>query len=72
MSALCGPATEVVATREVGVKWCFRCRVRSVFTDTLRATVEPSYWEPFWTRRCERGHIDGDLFPGWSREWGDA
>ena len=54
---------------DAGTRWCFRCRARTPFTDTFYITVEPSYWEPFWERRCGRGHIDGDLFPGWVRGW---
>lgn len=67
MSAICGPATKVLRADGAGVRWCFRCRARVAFTDTLHGTVEPSYWEPFWSRTCPEGHLDGDLFPGWSR-----
>jgi hypothetical protein len=68
---VCGPTrTRTLAVQSAGERWCFRCRQRVEFTDTCTADVGPSYYEPWWTRRCPRGHIDGDLFPGWSREWG--
>ena len=60
---------KVIGEENVGVKWCFRCREYVRFTDRCMATVEPSYYDPHWERRCEKGHIDGDLFPGYSREY---
>lgn len=62
-----GGLTEVIASESAGERWCFVCRQRVEFTDTCTAYTEPSYYDPWWTRKCPRGHVDGDLFPGWSR-----
>lgn len=56
----------VLATESAGVRWCFVCRKRVEFTDTCTTDDNPWY-EPTWGRTCERGHFDGDLFPGYSR-----
>jgi hypothetical protein len=62
---ICGPTrTTTLEVRDAGERWCFRCRRRVPFTDTCTADAGPSYYDPWWTRRCTRGHIDGDLFPG--------
>ena len=58
-----------LATRSAEVRWCFACRKRVEFTDTCTADVGPSYYEPNWTRRCPRGHVDGDVGFGRAREW---
>lgn len=60
-----GPS-EVAKVVEVGERWCFRCRKRRPFTDRLLVPASPWY-EPTWHRECDRGHYDGDLFPGYSR-----
>lgn len=62
---MAGPI-RVLDTDDAGVRWCFRCRKRRQFTDTWTTDDNPWY-EPTMTRRCEHGHTDGDLFPGWSR-----
>lgn len=69
MSGICGPTSEVIHTEPVGIRWCFVCRKRVEFTDRFRVPVEPSYWEPFWTRTCAAGHVDGDVGFGRWREW---
>ena len=66
---ICRTPMKVIDTRDAGDRWCFVCRKRVPFTDECWATIEPSYYDPQWQRRCPRGHIDGDLFPGYSREW---
>ncbi len=58
-----------------GVLWCFQCRKRVQFWQVLRvASIEDiiatmGFWTHDRTMECERGHVDGDLFPGRSREW---
>jgi hypothetical protein len=54
---------------EIGERWCFVCRKRVQFLYLVHATVEPSYYDPNPSIECERGHSDGDLFPGRIREW---
>lgn len=50
-------------------RWCFRCRKRSPFTLTVHVPDDPtSYYGPHCTVECERGHVDGDCFPGTFRE----
>ena len=61
---------KVIATKPAGVRWCFQCRQRVGFVDVCTADVDPSPYDPNWTRRCTpMGHIDGDLGFGMSREW---
>lgn len=62
-----GP-TEVLREESAGVRWCFVCRERVEFTDRLWRETAPSYYDPQWSRKCPSGHLDGDLFPGWTRE----
>lgn len=52
--------------------WCFQCRKRRMFYRVVMLTVEPSNYGPYVSIRCERGHVDGDLFPGRTREYDDA
>jgi hypothetical protein len=59
------------ARYDEGVRWCFRCRRRVRFWMIVMETVEPSYYGPSATIRCEHGHHDGDCFPGTYREGGD-
>lgn len=54
-------------------QWCFVCRKRVRFVQTMHVPTDPmSYYGPHWTVECPRGHVDGDLFPGWVREGGEA
>lgn len=66
-----GPAMEVVSEDDRGERWCFTCRQRRPFTLTVTAPVEPSYYGPSFSIHCDRGHDDGDLFPGRIREWSE-
>ena len=67
---VCGPSQiKVVSAESIGIKWCFVCREHVEFTDTLKIDAEPSYYGPWVTRECARGHQDGDLFPGRYRGW---
>lgn len=65
------PQREVSRT-EFGPRWCFGCRRRVMFTRTVTVAVEPSYYGPIETIRCSHcGLIDGDLFPGYEREYAE-
>jgi hypothetical protein len=78
MSLVCilpGPS-ETVRTETTPPKWCFYCRTRVPFVDTLNTYSKDSpnwgWYEPTWQRRCSNCRaIDGDLFPGYERNWGD-
>ena len=70
-----GPKMTEFKRWDEGVHWCFTCRKRVQFWQILR---KASYEDilatyGFWTHsrsiECELGHLDGDLFPGRSREW---
>jgi hypothetical protein len=64
--------TRVISTRGDGVRWCFYCRKRVTFTLTVHVPTDPmSYYGPHADIKCERGHVDGDLFPGRWREWSE-
>jgi len=68
---ICGPrATKEIHREQIGVRWCFQCRKRVEFIYTLTADVEPSYYGPNPSIQCEpRGHWNGDIGFGGSREW---
>ena len=69
---LCGPEMREHSRTSEGVKWCFRHRGRAEFWRVLMVEVEPSYWGPILSIKCgECDATDGDLFPGWTREWDD-
>lgn len=59
---ICTSPSKVAKVVEVGERWCFRCRKRRQFVDELLVSSSPWY-DPMWSRKCERGHLDGDLFP---------
>jgi hypothetical protein len=55
------------------VRWCFVCRKRVPFVLRIMRPVDRmSYYGPNASVKCERGHQDGDCFPGTYREWEDA
>jgi hypothetical protein len=61
--------THVVSQRDDGERWCFYCRKRVAFTLTVHASDDPmSYYGPHVSVECERGHLDGDCFPGTYRQ----
>jgi hypothetical protein len=69
---VCGPRMKEVRRESVGERWCFVCRKRREFAFVVMDTVEMSYWGPTASVECvDRGHSDGDLFPGRCREWED-
>lgn len=64
--------TRVVSEIEDGMRWCFYCRKRVPFVRRVHVPTDPmSYYGPHASIRCEKGHCDGDCFPGTSREWTD-
>lgn len=67
-----GPPMEEVRREPDGERWCFVCRQRRRFDFVVHAPTEPSYYGPSPSIVDERGHVDGDLFPGRIREWGDT
>lgn len=55
-----------------GERWCFRCRKRVEFVAILMVPTELSYYGPHWKIKCTNcGALDGDIFPGFEREWED-
>lgn len=69
---ICGPGeVETVRTDPLGVKWCFVCRKRVEFTQYVKRAADwrNDYYGPWAEISCENDHQDGDLFPGWAREW---
>lgn len=69
--AICRPNRfEEIHREELDVRWCFICRKRRMFVYVVEREVEPSYYDPHPTIKCvDKGHADGDCFPGQSREW---
>lgn len=55
------------------VRWCFYCRARVAFDFVVRGNTDPDYddyYGPAPSIECaEKGHGDGDMFPGRYREW---
>jgi hypothetical protein len=68
---VCGENFRVLSEEQDGVaRWCFRCRQRVEFNRVITAPTDIySYYGPNATILCERGHVNGDLFPGYTREW---
>lgn len=65
-----GPLVEKVRKPDGETRWCFQCRARVSFDYVYRDTPEPTYWGGVPSIECrERGHHNGDLFPGRYREW---
>ena len=67
---ICGTDMEEASRKSMGVKWCFHCRKRHEFWLVVMAPTGMSYYGPHVeihgeTRDCT------DLFPGWTREWGE-
>lgn len=77
LAIVCGP--EMIVQREVpqGQRWCFVCRARRNFVlrvcaprvDADDPVALGAMWGPVASIACAGGHVDGDLFPGGSREW---
>jgi hypothetical protein len=63
------PTRVVSVSLDGEVRWCFVCRKRVAFTRTIHTPTDPmSYYGPHASIECERGHSDGDVFPGYVRE----
>lgn len=57
-----------------GERWCFSCRARRDFLYVVLAPTNPMSWYgPTPQIQCATcATVDGDLFPGREREWGEA
>ena len=69
---ICPGPSVVVAERDAGTKWCFRCRKHLPHKWQLLDDPperQPSYYEPVPTYRCSGCGEDHTTFPGWVREW---
>lgn len=64
-----GPRLVEIVREAEGVRWCFVCRKRRNFEFVVKTPAEPSYYGPSASVVGECGHVDGDLFPGRTREW---
>lgn len=71
--SMCGTRMKEHSRTSEGVKWCFCCRKRVEFVRVVTVPDGPSYYGPNVTIKCTNcGADDGDLFPGWSREWDES
>lgn len=68
--AVCGTRMVEDWRRSEGVLWCFHCRKRHEFFRVLMVPDGPSWYGPHIEIVGERDDCT-DLFPGWSRTWGD-
>lgn len=60
---------EEVVRRSDGTRWCFVCHKRREFEFVVKAPVGMSYYGPFDQIECTACKtVDGDVFPGWTRE----
>lgn len=68
---ICGPTNVIEVTREEeGIRWCFVCRKRVPFFFIVRRDdTEEDWYGPWPSVEDDKGHSDGDLFPGRRREW---
>jgi hypothetical protein len=68
--SFCGTRMKEHSRQSFGVRWCFHCRKRHEFDKVVMVPDGLSYYGPDLyieglTNECT------DLFPGWSRSWGD-
>jgi hypothetical protein len=68
---ICGTRTVEHSRTSEGVKWCFHCRNRHEFWRVLWVPDGPSYYDPHLTIEGVKDDCT-DLFPGWTREWGEG
>ena len=67
---ICGTRMVEHSRRSEGIKWCFACRKRVEFHYIVMAPNGFSYYGPHAVIKCANCNTtDGDLFPGWQREW---
>lgn len=70
-----GPEMHECNRWDEGIKWCFVCRKRVQFWQILKmASFEDlvasmGFYSHSRSMECERGHVNGDMFPGTWREW---
>lgn len=70
---ICGTRMKEHSRTSEGILWCFRCRTRSEFERVVMVPDGLSYYGPDVSIDCANcGAQDGDLFPGWTREWEDS
>lgn len=50
---VCRTPMETIATEREEPRWCFGCRKRLAGTWACKATVEPSYYDPYWEYACD-------------------
>ena len=68
--AICGTPVREVHRKEWRTAWCFTCRRTTRHDHVITAPIGPSYYEPTPHVECAVCHThDGDIFPGWTREW---
>lgn len=68
--AFCGTRMKEHSRRSFGVRWCFHCRKRHEFFKVVMVPDGLSYYGPDIDIQGT-GEDCTDLFPGWSREWGE-
>lgn len=69
---ICGTRMKEHSRNSLGDKWCFQCRKRVEFELVVMMPDGDSYYGPSASIDCTNcGAIDGDLFPGWNRDWPD-
>ena len=67
---ICGTRMVEYSRRSEGIRWCFHCQTRHEFFWVVMAPDGLSWYGP-------SAHMEGvkpdctDLFPGWTREWGE-
>lgn len=67
---ICGTRMVEHSKRSEGIRWCFHHRRRHEFFRVVMTPDGPSYYDPYATIEGETPDCT-DLFPGWTREWGD-
>jgi hypothetical protein len=67
---VCGTKMKEGSRRSEGVRWCFCCRKRVEFHYIVMVPDGESWYGPYPEIKCSGcNQIDGDLFPGRTREW---
>lgn len=78
-----GPHEEIHRNQDGDERWCFVCRKRRVFEFVIKSPVwdqslpvdewpTDAWYGPHHQIECSHCHtVDGDLFPGRWRAWGD-
>jgi len=67
---ICGTRMREHSRRSEGIKWCFHCRTRCEMWRVVAVPDGDSYYGPTVHIECGGCRaVDGDLFPGRTREW---